>query len=373
MAIIEKKAKSILLKRKRIDSWFISGCGMNLYRGCHHNCVYCDGRAEKYQVSGEFGKDVEVKINAPELLDRALNPEKKRKPFHPGFILPGGGVGDSYQPIEKKYRLTRLALEIMDKYHYPVHLLTKSTEILHDIDLLKKFSKKKHVLVSFSFSTVDKTISSVFEPGVPSPILRLDAIKRLTDEGIPCGVFLMPALPYLTDPYDQLEETIEKVKHVGAQYIVFGGLTLKTGKQKDHFYKLLKEFNPGLISYYEKLYFPDKWGSPSHNYSDEITRKFSSIANRYGMPKRIPDSLFRHILTENDLVSVLLDQMDYLLKVDGNSSPYGYASYVISQLKEPLSTMKDSLKKIKGVGQNLEKIILEILDTGQSSLYKTLI
>jgi len=101
MGIQETKAKTILLKRKRIDSWFISGCGMNLYRGCSHNCVYCDGRAEKYQIPGDFGQDIHVKTNAPELLEKELDPTRKRKSFNPGFILPGGGIGDSYQPLEK--------------------------------------------------------------------------------------------------------------------------------------------------------------------------------------------------------------------------------------------------------------------------------
>ncbi len=102
MSIKETEAKSILRKHKKIDSWFLSRYGMNLYRGCTHNCVYCDGRAEGYYVEGEFGKDVVVKVNAVEILKKELDPKRKRIPFKRGFILVGGGVGDSYQPIEKK-------------------------------------------------------------------------------------------------------------------------------------------------------------------------------------------------------------------------------------------------------------------------------
>ena len=94
MAITEIHAKSILRKQKKIDSWFVSRYGMNLYRGCTHNCVYCDGRAEGYYVEGEFGKDLEVKVNAVDILRRELDPARKRKPFGSGFIFMGGGVTD---------------------------------------------------------------------------------------------------------------------------------------------------------------------------------------------------------------------------------------------------------------------------------------
>ena len=102
MTIREIKAKSILRKYKKIDSWFISAYGMNLYRGGIHNCIYCDGRSEGYYVDGEFGEDVTVKVNAIEILRRELNPKRKRTPFKRSYMMPGGGVGDSYQPLEKK-------------------------------------------------------------------------------------------------------------------------------------------------------------------------------------------------------------------------------------------------------------------------------
>jgi len=373
MGIQETKAKTILLKRKRIDSWFISGCGMNLYRGCSHNCVYCDGRAERYQIPGVFGQDIHVKTNAPELLEKELDPTRKRKSFNPGFILPGGGIGDSYQPLEKTYELTRHALKLLYSYNHAVHLLTKSTLILRDLDYIKKFARKNKILVSFSFSSVDKSLSDFFEPGVPDPSERINVIKQLSDEGIPCGILLMPALPYLTDTEELLEETIQRTKEAGARYIIFGGLTLKTGKQKDYFHQKLKNFNPGLIPYYERLYNPDKWGNPSIDYSTEINRRLYRIAKKYDMPIRIPASLFRHILTGNDLVSVILDQLDYLLKMSGKHSGFGYASYLISQLKIPVSDLEQNLISMKGIQQKEAMVILEILKTGTSQLYETLL
>ena len=95
VTIREVEAKSILRKQKKIESWFLTSYGMNLYRGCKHNCVYCDGRAEKYQVDGEFGEDVAVKVNAINLLQRELDPKRKKTPFKKGYMGVGGGVGDS--------------------------------------------------------------------------------------------------------------------------------------------------------------------------------------------------------------------------------------------------------------------------------------
>ncbi len=97
VVIREVNAKSILRKHKKIDSWFLTNYSMNLYRGCAHNCVYCDGRSEKYQVDGEFGRDVIVKINAIDLLHKEINRNNKKMLLKLGFIGLGGGVGDSYQ------------------------------------------------------------------------------------------------------------------------------------------------------------------------------------------------------------------------------------------------------------------------------------
>ena len=126
----EVRAKSLLRKGSRVDSWFLAGCGLNLYRGCAHDCAYCDGRAEKYAVEGEFGREVAVKVNAPELLRRELAPPRGRAASAgrapAGYVLLGGGVGDSYQPAEERYRLARSALELLLELGRPVHVLTKS-------------------------------------------------------------------------------------------------------------------------------------------------------------------------------------------------------------------------------------------------------
>ena len=373
MTIREIEAKSVLRKYKKIDSWFISRYGMNLYRGCTHNCIYCDGRAEGYYVDGEFGEDVTVKVNAIEILRRELDPKRKRTPFKRSFIMIGGGVGDSYQPVEAKYQLSRRALELVGEYNFPVHVLTKSTLVKRDIDILKKINKKNRAIVSFSFSSVNDEISAIFEPGVPPPSKRLKTLTFFKNEGIACGMFLLPVIPFITDTPELMEETIRKASEAGLDFIIFGGMTLKEGRQKDYFFKTLRNKYQKLMGEYENIYQKNKWGEAAEEYYNSINLTFNSIVKKYKIPPRIPLALYKDILEENDLVVVILEHIDYLLKIEGRTSPYGYAAYSVSQIKEPLSFMKRELKRINGVGKVTENIILEILETKNSSYFKKLL
>lgn len=371
MIIREINAKSILRKHKRIDSWFLSRYGMNLYRGCTHNCIYCDGRAEGYYVD-DFGTEVGVKVNAIEILRRELDPARRRKPLRRGFMMIGGGVGDSYQPVEKQRRISRQALELIAEYQFPVHILTKSTLVKRDIDVLKAINGKNRAIVSFSFSSVDDDISALFEPGVPPPSERLETIKFFKQEGIACGMYLMPVIPFITDKPRLMEDAVRSARDTGVDFINFSGMTLKDGRQKDYFMQTITKHYPELISSYRKIYKNDKWGQASGEYYQSIHQTFSTIIDQYKIPSRMPLRLFSDQIDENDLVVALLDHIDYYLKLSGNRSSYGYASYVISQIKEPLTTMRGSFRQMNGIGQSIERVIHEILDTGSSSLYERL-
>lgn len=371
--IKEIEAKSILRKHKKVDSWFVSRYGMNLYRGCLHNCAYCDGRAEGYFVDGEFGKDIEVKINAPELLQNELNPKRKRIPFKKGFIMLGGGVGDSYNPLEKKYELARQSLNIISEYNFPVHILTKSILVERDIDILKQINLQSKVIISFSFSGIDEEICKIYEPGIPYLSRRLDLISELKKQGIPVGIFLMPVIPFITDTAFQMEKTIQKFKELGVDFIIFGGMTLKEGRQQNYFYDVLKKHNPELINPYKEIYKGDQWGGASYSYYNEINNRFNGLAKKYNIPVRIPSNLFSNVINQNDLVTVILEQMDFILKQRGEKSPYSYGAYSISKLNGPVTEYRHSLTALKGIGPVTEKIILEILDTGSSKYYEKLL
>jgi DNA repair photolyase len=205
---------------------------MNLYRGYSHNCVYCDWRSEGYYVEGDFGEDVAVKTNAIEVLRHELDPRRKRAPLKRGFIIVGGGIGDSYQPIEKKYELTRRTLQAISEHRLPVHMLTKSTLIERDIDILKRINEETRTIVSFSFSSANDDISRIFEPGVPSPSRRLKTIERFKNESISCGMFLLPVIPFMTDTAQLIEDAVRKAKDAGVDFGIFGCMTLREEGRK---------------------------------------------------------------------------------------------------------------------------------------------
>jgi DNA repair photolyase len=351
----------------------MSHYGMNLYRGCTHNCVYCDGRAEKYNVEGEFGHEVTVKVNALEILSRELDPTRKRIPFKPGYIMVGGGVGDSYQPAEETYGLTRKVLELLYELNRPIHILTKSTLVERDLDVIQKINEQNQAIVSFSFSSVDDRTSTVFEPGVPSPTHRLETMARIKKAGIPCGMYLMPVIPFITDTPEKLGQTFQQAREVGVDFIIFSGMTLKEGRQMDYFHSILRSHDPDLIPQYHAIYRKNKYGQATGEYYNYINQVFLLLAEQFKIPMRIPPYLFKDMLDENDRVVVMLEHMDYVLRLKGHSSPYGYAAYSISQLKEPLSSISGNLRSLKGVGKVTESIVREILRTGSSAYYKRLV
>lgn len=346
---------------------------MNLYRGCMHNCVYCDGRAEKYNVEGDFGCDVAVKVNALDLLKRELDPTRKRKPLKPGFIMLGGGVNDSYQPVEKEYRLTRQVLELLGEKKWPVHILTKSTMVEEDLSIIKRINEQTRAIVSFSFSSVNDKISMIFEPGVPLPGERLQTIEKFKAAGIACGIYLMPVIPFITDTPELIENVIMSAKEINVDFIVFSGMTLKHGRQQVYFMHVLQEHYPEYVEEYTKLYPGNKYGGADGKYYRDIQLIFNDIARKYQMPQRMPRPLFADILDENDRVIVLLEHIDYYLKLKGARSPYGFAAYSLSKLREPLTDIRCKLKQLKGIGTSTARLIQEILDTGTCELYEKLV
>ena len=372
MTIQEIKAKSILLKHGKIDSWFVSRYGMNLYRGCTHSCVYCDGRSERYRVDGVFGENVAVKTNAVEVLRRELKPIGRRVKLKPGFIMIGGGVGDSYQPAEAKYQLTRRTLQLLCEYRWPVHILTKSTLVERDIDIIKRINQQNRAIVSFSFSSANDEVSAIFEPHVPSPSERLKTLATFKREGIACGMFLLPVIPFITDTPEMIGEALRKARDVGVDFVIFGGMTLKAGRQKDYFYNVLSEKHPELVAKYEQIYKANEWGQAADEYYNSISQVFNQTAKMYKLHRRMPPTLYRDILWENDLVTVMLEQLDYFLRLEGKRSSFGYAAYAISKLNTPLSALKSRLREISGVGEKTEQIILEILETKGSAYYGSL-
>lgn len=183
MRIQEKSAKTILVKTK------IGGLTycINPYTGCQHGCKYCYANFMK-RFTGHrepWGKFVDIKINAPQVLESEIRRAKR------GTVCLSS-VTDPYQPLEKKYRLTRACLEILLKYQFPIDILTKSPLIIRDIDLLKRFEDLE---VGFTITTDDENIRKIFEPKSPSIASRIQALKEIHRNGIKTYGFIAPMLP----------------------------------------------------------------------------------------------------------------------------------------------------------------------------------
>ena len=280
---------------------------------------------------------------------------------------------DSYQPAEGKYELTRKTLALLFEKKFPVHILTKSTLVRRDVDLLQKINETSKAIVSFSFSSTDASISKIFEPGVPSPQERLDSIAFFKDKGLACGMYLLPVIPFITDTREVLQRTIQDAKDIGVDFIIFGGMTLKEGKQKQYFLQTLQQHYPHLLTEYQIIYKSSTWGEATHEYYDQLHQMFNTLMNLNKIPKRIPPELFKDVLSQNDVAIVILEHLDYLLKLEGKRSPFGYAAYSLSQIQVPLSVMLYKLQTIKGVGKTTEKILQEIIKTGSSTYYERLL
>lgn len=273
MRVREIEAKSVLLKRKYIDSWFVSRYGMNLYRGCQHNCAYCDGRA----------------------------------------------------------------------------------------------------LVCFSISSVDEQISRIFEPGVPSPRERLETLKYFKAQGVPCGLFLLPVIPYVTDDDDLIEQALQKARDIGVDYLIFGGMTLKEGRQSSHFLNTLSRHRPELLPEYRKIYGGDRWGQATGEYYHRLHGRFWEIAARYEVPLRMPPELYSDLLDDRDRAVVILEQMDYLFRLRGKRSAYGYAARTVARLQEPLAELLQPGNQLRGINAKASTLIREIVTTGTAKEYEQLL
>lgn len=250
--------------------------GMNLYRGCTHGCIYCDSRSTCYRMSHDF-EDVEVKVNAPELLERALRAKRRR------CMIATGAMSDPYQPAERALKLTRRCLEIVERHGFGIALLTKSDLVLRDLDLLKRIHAKAKCVVQMTLTTCDPALCRIVEPNVCDTGRRAEVLQILRDAGIPTVVWLTPVLPFLNDTPENVRGLMDLCVRAGARGVVtFGemGLTLRDGNRQ-HYYRKLDEHFPGLRARYERTFGAD-YLLPSPQ-SAELMEIVRTACERQGM------------------------------------------------------------------------------------------
>ncbi|MBQ6807268.1 MAG: radical SAM protein [Lachnospiraceae bacterium] len=240
--------------------------GMNLYRGCTHGCIYCDSRSACYQFTHDF-EDIEVKQNAPQLLETALRSKRKK------CMIGTGAMCDPYMHCEEQLGLTRQCLEIIDRYGFGVAIQTKSDRILRDLDLLKSINEKAKSVVQMTLTTYDEDLCKILEPNVCTTKRRFEVLEIMRENGIPTVVWLSPILPFINDTRENIEGILEyciRAKVYGI--ICFDmGVTLRQG-DREYFYKALDKHFPGLHEKYHRKY-GYAYGIPSDN-NKELMRLF---------------------------------------------------------------------------------------------------
>ena len=275
--IHEVIAKTLLSSAKQPDPWFGIKYTMNLYRGCQHQCIYCDSRSACYQI--ENFADVLVKVNAIDLLKKEL-PRKRVK-----GTVGTGSMSDPYLPLEATRRLTAQALAVIAEQQFPLHALTKSDLVVRDLDTLHHIARV-YAAVSFTITTADDELGKKVEPGAPLVSRRLAALSKLAEAGILTGVLMMPILPFIEDNPENITAIVTRAKECGASYILAAfGMTLRD-RQRAYYYAQLDRLFPGLRPQYEQRY-GDRYSAGTRD-AKHLGQIFAEACARHGLATRMP-------------------------------------------------------------------------------------
>ncbi len=242
---------------------------MNVYRGCTHGCIYCDSRSEVYGKTYDF-EEIEVKVNAVELLNAELSKRRNKSVIHTGAMT------DPYIPLEKTLGNTRKCLEVIERHGFGVSVLTKSDLVLRDIDILKRINENSKAVVQMTLTCFDEDLCSIIEPNVCSTKKRFEALKKLNEAGIPTTVWLTPILPFINDNEENIKGILDYCGEANVKGIVtFGvGMTLRYGNREYYFKKLDEHFS-GLKREYMKKY------GPSYGLRSSKSSSLAKIIKKY--------------------------------------------------------------------------------------------
>lgn len=249
--------------------------GMNIYRGCSHGCIYCDSRSKCYHFTHPF-EDIEVKQNAPELLEATLKSKRKK------CMIGTGAMSDPYMHCEEELGLTRRCLEIILQYGFGVTLLTKSDRILRDIDLLEKINGETKCVVQMTLTTFDDDLCKIIEPNVCNTKRRIQVLQEMQKRGIPTVVWLTPILPFINDTVENIQAILEECARVGVKGIICFdmGLTLRDG-DREYYYAALDKHFPGIKHKYIQRY-GNAYELPSPK-AKELMSVFADTCRKHGI------------------------------------------------------------------------------------------
>lgn len=288
------RSKSLISTNDSPDVHF--DASFNPYRGCEHGCIYCYARPYHEYLGLSAGLDFETKIfvkeEAPELLRRELA-SRNWKPK----VLGVSGVTDCYQPLEKKFRLTRGCLEVLAEFRNPAAVITKNHLVTRDADVLARLSAHDAALVFLSITTLDESLRRKMEPRASSPEKRLEAIRTLSAAGVPCGVLLGPIVPGLTDW--EIPSLLREAANAGARFASYTVLRLPHGVGdlfeawlNRHYPTQAKKVLNQIRSLHEGQVADSRYGARMRGsgvLADQIAALFDLQCRRLGLNRRRPE------------------------------------------------------------------------------------
>lgn len=272
---------------------------------CQHGCLYCDGRAEKYYVEGEFDRDIIIRTNLPEVLQKEL-PKLREK----GIISIGSGISDAYQPVEKSEKLMRKCADILSLHQFPVAVLTKSALIHRDIDLWSKVNDKAGFILVVSLVFAEDDLRKIFEPRAASVEQRFKILTDFKARGCYTAVLAMPFIPFIADTEENIRRLFEQLAAINVDFIIPGCLTLRPGRQKDTFMKLIANHFPEKMENIRALYAEERQsGIPILSYRKNLYRRFSKVQSELKIPCLVPHYIYKDRTQIYDEVNILLHHM----------------------------------------------------------------
>jgi DNA repair photolyase len=304
----EKTKKPKLLKPADIpDNFTRSLYKIAPYRGCAHGCRYCDGRAERYYVEGDFECDIEVRRDIPARLANELPSLRER-----GMIAFGSGVTDPYQPLEAHEAISgACAKQLAESPRaFPAMVMTKSSLVARDLQFWRRVNERSGFVLMISLTSLDEDLRKVMEPGASGFAARLETIRAFKAAGCAVGVLAMPFLPGLSDNPDSIRLLYAACADAKVDFIMPGGLTLRPGRQKDFYLRALSQHEPALVESTCALYREERpSGAPIAAAARALYAKVSPIRREYSMPYLLPHKAFAGFLPPHDALGILFRDM----------------------------------------------------------------
>ncbi|HQL32116.1 MAG TPA: radical SAM protein [Treponemataceae bacterium] len=366
------EAKSGLSRARYPESFLVSLYrALAPYRGCAHGCLYCDGRAEKYYVDGDFTRDIQIRENLPDLVARDVDGGTASREY--GAVCIGSGVTDVYQGAERERGITRATLEHLSRAGIPIVILTKNNLILRDFDILSRFPA---ALVITTITTVNEKDARFLEPGASPPSGRLEIVRKAKEHGFFAGIMAMPLCPGISDGESSFAALLDAAQDAGADFVYPGGLTLRPGRQKDAFMALVDSRYPDLRPLYNDLYRENRQsGMPLASASAVLHARLDRMVRTRGMSQMIPHRVYRSLLSAPDSLFVLFCHMQNLYQMRGvDTRPLKAAT---DRYAEWLGEARTALRRKRGAGSfpgtfpvtgELTERLLELSATGNLSL-----